>query len=692
MSRIDILDIENPIQYCIDVILKEARKEVRLVRQLLYVMLSAYTNNPLNLAINSPSGEGKNWVIKRVAEKFPDEDVIRLSGMTAKSIFHRRGTLVVRNETTGQYEPLDYLLAQIDSEIWEKEQEILRTKDIGTKNGLKAAIRAYEHDKSELRAKSKKLIDLSHKILLFLDTPPAELLNALMSLLSHDEHETEYEYVDSHNGIVTKTNVLRGWPVFIFAQASDLGHYRRYPEIQRRFIFTNPRMDTIKYDAAIDLAVDSFGIPDFMYQAKVLRQEDFDKCKEIILQIRSKMLERVLRINPDRNQKVFAPYNEAIKGSMPKTKGFDMTTANRLMSFLSLLPLINIDRRPRLVTVRKEVKRDIDSDGIQSNVEITPLALFEDLAESISVMENSTGLRPYQLEWYEKVFHSEYNSMTEPDAREVKGREVKEKIIAVTTERLARKTKEVYNRDITSKKVLETYLEPLLNEGYIDKMGSDLDGRAYIYYPIIGTTKPFDYSINDQANNISHKPKIVIRNPAIYPNKQYVISKIQEVDRYSIQQGLQTSIKNHDWRGMTAEELVNQYYNNPEDYFDLVYENPPKIEYFQNRSNVKKSQQEIDNNVESTIPQGKTQDMLFDGPVIEQSNTIDSDSNGHDNGQDTNLNPDPGLYTHLIMEESSPNIGKYYRCKEHCNPGDPWYPSLNGLIISHLRPVHGKKI
>ena len=81
--------------------------EDRLIRQVLYVMFSAYTNKPLNLGINSPSGEGKNWVIRRVAEKFPDEDVIRLSGMTAKSIFHKRGILVIKNEDTGQFGPLD---------------------------------------------------------------------------------------------------------------------------------------------------------------------------------------------------------------------------------------------------------------------------------------------------------------------------------------------------------------------------------------------------------------------------------------------------------------------------------------------------------------------------------------------------------------------------------------------------------
>jgi len=62
-----------------------------------------------------------------------------------------------------------------------------------------------------------------------------------MSLLSHDEYEVEYEFVDTNNGIKTKSNVLRGTlPAVIFAQAIDFSHNKRYPEIQRRFIVTNP--------------------------------------------------------------------------------------------------------------------------------------------------------------------------------------------------------------------------------------------------------------------------------------------------------------------------------------------------------------------------------------------------------------------------------------------------------------------
>ena len=105
--------------------------------------------------------------------------------------------------------------------------------------------------KKDLHKDAKKLIDLSNKIIVFLDTPNMELFNAIMPLLSHDNYEVEYEYADTgQNGIKTKGNILRGWPAVIFAQALDYSHYKRYPEIQRRFIITNPKMTVDKYKQA----------------------------------------------------------------------------------------------------------------------------------------------------------------------------------------------------------------------------------------------------------------------------------------------------------------------------------------------------------------------------------------------------------------------------------------------------------
>lgn len=48
--------------------------------------------------------------------------------------------------------------------------------------------------------------------------------------------------------------------------------------------------------------------------------------------------------------------------------------------------------------------------------------------------------------------------------------------------------------------------------------------------------------------------------------------------------------------------------------------------------------------------------------------------------------PDTGQsYEHLIEIENLPNVGQYYRCKEH---PDIWDTSLTGLEISHFKPLH----
>jgi hypothetical protein len=549
----------NPIQFCVDVILKEARHEDRLVKQLCYTMLSAYTNNPINLAINSPSGEGKSWDIHKVGDNFPKQDVMFLAGMSDKALFHRTGILVVKNQESGEYEPIDDQIAEIDSEIEDKECEIESSKDRNFKQARQNQIKDLIKQKKELLKDAKKLIDLSHKILVFLDTPRPELFNAMMPLLSHDKYEVEYEFVDTsqHSGIKTKTNVLRGWPAVIFAQAIDYSHYQRYPEIQRRFIITNPKMTTEKYAGAIDLIGDKFGLPDFAYQETIVSDSEKEKVREIIQDIKKRMLYVCDRIQPGKNS-VFVPFSEVVKTLLPKEKAFDMTTANRFFSFLTLLPLVNIDRRPMIV-IRKE------GNPIPQTI---PFALFEDLQECVFLMEYANnGIRPYILEWYYDVFLETYNEKKEA-ADSAASREQ----IALTTQDLVDKTLEIYGKICTKKQILQNYVYHLINQGCIDSIQSELDHREKIFYPMIileKSSKNSNLFLLDERNNFSQQSKIYIENPMLYPNKEYVTSKIQALLGYSSRQALFSKILDHEENEITIDELVDKYYNNCEDYFQF---------------------------------------------------------------------------------------------------------------------------
>jgi hypothetical protein len=551
---------EDPVRYCIELILKEARQEDRLVRQILYAIFSAYTNNPINLAINSPSGEGKSYVLTKVAEIFPEGDVIFLSHMTEKALFHRRGNYVKRDES-GKYVSVDQMISEIDSEILDKESEIQRTNNKDLKKGLKWTIQELKNEKKGFYAESKKVIDLSHKILIFLDTPPMGLFNAIMPLLSHDKYEVEYEHTDTHEGIRTRSNVIRGWPSVIFAAAVDYSHHDRWPEIQRRFIITNPKMTQEKYDDAVSYISEKFGVPDFIYQKTNVSDEEKDEVRSIIRMIREEILEISERFDNGKNN-VIIPYNECIKSSLPRNSASDMTLVRLLYTFLSLLTLINIQQRPRLTIFSRN----------DLTMRTFPFASFEDLGEALFLIEYANGVRPYVPEWFNNVLLESYNKKDQIDSRVItrggEEREVAENRIALTTEELVSKTKEILGKTYTKKKILDNFVNPLMNQGYIDSIESEIDHRSKIYYPTGVMTKNRKLFDRKSSNNfIDGKPRISV-DPALFPNKQYIISEIEQVLKYSVGEGDSVRILDHQNKEITVEELVIRYYDIPNDYFD----------------------------------------------------------------------------------------------------------------------------
>jgi hypothetical protein len=548
--------IKDKIEYCLDIILKEAKREEKLSYQLIITKLSAYSNNPINLLINAPSGVGKNYVINKVAELFPEYDILFLGGMTDKALFHRSGTLVIKNEN-GEYEPIEGKIAEIDKEIEDKEYELNQTHDTDRKQALRSLITNLSQDKKNLVKDARKLIDLSNKIIVFLDTPSQQLLSGLLPLLSHDKYEVEYEFTDTHNGLKTRNNVLRGWPAVIIAQALDFSNSPRFPEYQRRFITTNPKMTKEKYNEAINLIIDKCSKPDSIYQHEIVSDEEKDKAREIIKGLKEQIQTICSNVKPGKNN-VIIPFSDLIRESIPKEKALDMTRASRLSTYLSFLPIVYFNKRPRITIIKKgDIK-----------IQTIPIATFADLQNTISLMEYSDGVRPYILEWYYDVFLKAFTEKENPDSKiNSKGDELKEDRIALTSQDIIKKHKEVHNETLASKQLLESYLYPLLNQGYIDKSDSVIDGRAKIYYPIIITRKYINLFENEKSNNFSQENEKIVINFTIFPSKQYIISKIEPILRYYSENGYFIKIKDDEDKEISLEQLVDQYFGNPENYF-----------------------------------------------------------------------------------------------------------------------------
>lgn len=60
-------------------------------RLLLFIIGSSYKHKPLHAVIQSSSGSGKSHLINTIAGCFPDEDVLSLSRVTSKSLYHVKG-------------------------------------------------------------------------------------------------------------------------------------------------------------------------------------------------------------------------------------------------------------------------------------------------------------------------------------------------------------------------------------------------------------------------------------------------------------------------------------------------------------------------------------------------------------------------------------------------------------------------
>jgi hypothetical protein len=541
--RLQTVRLVDDVTFCCDVVLKEAKEEKLITKQLFYTMLSTYTNNPINLAINSPPGTGKTHAITKVVALFPKTDIVLLAGMTDKALFHRQGTLVIQNAETGEYENIQPQIDGLDAEIQKKDMELISATTRESRAELKKEQLLFEKQKTELLRNAKKLIDLSHKILVFLDTPPTSLFAAMMPLLSHDAWEVEYDFVDTHNGIKTKSNILRGWPALIFAQAIDSSHHSRWPEIQRRFIITNPQQTQTKIKSAVELSSQKYGLPDALYQKRVVSDGEKESAQRIVLRLKAELLSASENCKPGRNN-VFIPYRKAIEQALPAIQALDMTTANRFFTWLSLMPLVKFKYRPLLVL-----------DDARSAI---PLATFDDLKETLSLVEYSNGVRPYVSEWFNDIFlaahldilatnRTKYDEVDDADKKKKK----RDLSAGVTSKELAKWIKEHRSKNVARKQIRELYCEPLYNGGYLEKEENPDDKRETLYSPIL-----------DKQGKLFGENRIPVRDISLYPDAENLSFWIKD------DIGDAAILEPSNNIALSLSELIEQYYDNPDSCFE----------------------------------------------------------------------------------------------------------------------------
>lgn len=235
---------------------RDVKDESRNISIILNTALSAFTDNPINLAVVSPSSEGKTYLVTETLARFPQRYVWMYRKVSPKTFTRERGELAVRvvegnketyttkveNEFTGKQISVGAYLSFLKDAVSEKKKE-----DDGEFSIDKAEA---QEALSDLEQDLYTLVDFRDKVLVFLDRPDNALWNELLSVLSHDKEYIVTSFVEGEGRKYNKKVVFQAWPAVIFCTSKDEDFNWR--DLETRFQLIEPVMTTKKYRDAVE--------------------------------------------------------------------------------------------------------------------------------------------------------------------------------------------------------------------------------------------------------------------------------------------------------------------------------------------------------------------------------------------------------------------------------------------------------
>lgn len=366
---------------------KRIRHDMPLRNVVLLVGESAYGQNPLNLFLQGPSSSGKTYVVTETLKYFPTKDVWILGGLSPTALMHDYGSI----------------------------EEI---------NGVEF-----------------KVVDLSRKILVFLEKPNMATIRQLLPIMSHDKDEIEYRITDKNEigQHVTMKAVIRGFPAFIFCTTET----EILKELSTRNLLYAPEITEEKTTAVLKMQKDAATQPlaqsgeenDLILQAQAaihVLSEDFYNAEVALppvemLNMKSSADPRVMRDNKKRL--------EMIK------------TCARLHAYQRVCLIQKVDGEERRVILANFF--DV----------LTGLTLFEEIA-----LSTTTGLAPVIISFFNKILKS-----------------LGANAGCFSYDEMAEKYFEVYNQPIGRDTLRKLRVDPLEQAGYVTSNYEEGDRRKKLF-------------------------------------------------------------------------------------------------------------------------------------------------------------------------------------------------------------------
>lgn len=362
--------------------------------------LSAYTeNSQFNISYNAPSSTGKSYIPTEIARLFPQDDVMEIAYCSPTAFFH----------DAGQYD----------------------------------------------KEKNQYLVDLSNKILIFLDMPHNELLARLRPLLSHDKKEITLKITDKSQkaGLKTKNILLRGFPSVIFCTAG----LKIDEQEATRFLLLSPEVNQEKIQQSISAIISKEANskdfvswleenPDRMLLKERIRAIKLEKIKDINIASKERIEEKYLRDN-----KTLKPRHQR--------------DIKRLLSIVKSFALLNVWWRERSGSTITANDADID-------------AAFK-LWEKIAVSQE-LNLPPYIYNLYTEVIVPLWNAKNAGQGTDYTLLASK---AGLTRQEVLDKHLTVYGRMLNSNQLRQQILPMLETAGLIIQEQDPSDKRKMLIYP-----------------------------------------------------------------------------------------------------------------------------------------------------------------------------------------------------------------
>jgi hypothetical protein len=362
--------------------------------------LSAYTqDSQFNISFNAPSSTGKSYIPTEISRLFPYEDVVVVGYCSPTAFFH----------------------------------------DIGEYSELR---RGY-------------VVDLSRKILIFLDQPHQLLLQHLRPMLSHDQKEIRLKITDKVQkaGLKTKNIFLRGYPSVIFCTAG----LKIDEQETTRFLLLSPETNCEKIREAIYEKVKKETDP------KAYNSELEENPKRRLLKARIEAIkgENMQNINigcQDKVQKMFFDRTKTLKPRHARDIG-------RIISLAKAFALLNLWYRDRDGATIVVNEQDVEE----------AFKIWDVLSES-----QEYNLPPYVYDLHREVIlpaFEEKNQGRSEDSEEITGP------LGLTRREVLRKHQESYGRVLPEWQLRMQIIPMLENAGLITQEPDPSDRRRMLIYP-----------------------------------------------------------------------------------------------------------------------------------------------------------------------------------------------------------------